>query len=155
MQKPARSKGDVGTRNDGRNAQVDDIALTNVRASAPPATVKGGTQVVISACSAAIDELISSRALIDALEKENSSLKTRHQTDQQMIDLLTELDETRNAETEALRSTIAAKNEALNAKDAVIAIQDKLIDELKRKKPSPWKRLGDVLIGVGIAAIFK
>lgn len=72
-----------------------------------------------------------------------------------MIDLLTELNETRKAEAEALRSTVAAKNEALTAKDSVIASQDKLIETLKRKKPSPWKRLGDVLIGVGIAIIFK
>ena len=79
----------------------------------------------------------------------------RHQTDQKMIDTLTELNETRKAEAEALRSALAAKNEALTAKDAVIASQDKLVETLKRKKSSPWKRLGDVLIGVGIAAVFK
>lgn len=99
--------------------------------------------------------MIAWRTLIDALENENASLKARHQTDQQMIDLLTELNETRKAEAEALRSTVAAKNEALTAKDAVIASQDKLIETLKRKKSSPWKRLGDVLIGIGIAVIFK
>jgi uncharacterized protein YicC (UPF0701 family) len=106
-----------------------------------------------AACSAAADELIASRALIDALEKENAALKTRHQTDQQMIDLLTELNETRKAEADALRSALATKNEALAAKDAVVASQDKLIETLKRKKSSPWKRLGDVLIGVGIGIL--
>ena len=91
--------------------------------------------------------------MIDALERENALLNARHQTDQQMIDLLSELNETRKSESEALRSTVAAKNEALTAKDAVIASQDKLIDALKRKKSSPWRRLGDMLIGVGIGIV--
>jgi hypothetical protein len=72
-----------------------------------------------------------------------------------MIDVLSELNETRKSESEALRSALAAKNETITAKDAVIATQDRLIETLKRKKSSPWKRLGDVLIGVGIKAIFK
>jgi chromosome segregation ATPase len=145
MRKPARKQ--------GRSAQVDVIALTNVQASAPLTNVESGTQPLIAACSATADELTASRTLIDALEQENAGLKARHQTDQQMIDLLTELNETRKTETEALRSAIAAKNEALMAEDAVIAVQDKLIDTLKRKKSSPWKRLGDVLIGVGIGVL--
>lgn len=66
-----------------------------------------------------------------------------------------ELNETRKTETDALRSAIAAKNEALTAKDRVIAAQDKLIETLKRKKSSPWKRIGDVLVGVGIALVLK
>ena len=70
-----------------------------------------------------------------------------------MIDVWTELNETRKAESEALRSAVSAKNEALNAKDAVIAGQDKLIETLKGKKSSPWKRLGDILIGVGIGMV--
>jgi len=70
-----------------------------------------------------------------------------------MIDVLSELDETRKEESEALRSAVAAKNETITAKDAVIATQDKLIETLKRKKSSPWKRLGDVLIGVGIGVL--
>ena len=64
--------------------------------------------------------------------------------------MLTELNETRKSETEALRTALAAKSEALTAKDAVIASQDKLIETLKRTKSSPWKRIGDVLIGVGL-----
>lgn len=72
-----------------------------------------------------------------------------------MIVLLTELNETRKSETEALRTALAAKNEALTAKDAVITSQDKLIEILKRKKSSPWKRIGDVLIGAAIFAILR
>jgi hypothetical protein len=72
-----------------------------------------------------------------------------------MIELVTELSETRKAESDALRSTVAAKNEELTAKDSVIASQDKLIETLKRKKPSPWKRLGDVLIGIGIGIVLR
>jgi len=72
-----------------------------------------------------------------------------------MIDLLTELNETRKAESEALRTALTANHETLAAKDAVIAAQDKLIEALKRKKPSPWKRLGDVLLGVGLGMVLK
>ena len=72
-----------------------------------------------------------------------------------MIDLLTELNETRKAESEALRTALTANHETLAAKDAVITAQDKLIQALKRKKPSPWKRLGDVLIGVGLGMVLK
>ena len=70
-----------------------------------------------------------------------------------MIDLLTELNETRKSEADALRTALTANHETIAAKDTVIAAQDKLIEALKRKKPSPWKRLGDVLIGVGIGTI--
>jgi hypothetical protein len=65
------------------------------------------------------------------------------------------LNETRKSENDALRAALAAKNETIAAKDAVIAGQDKLIDALKQKKTSPWKRLSDVLLGAAIFAILK
>jgi septal ring factor EnvC (AmiA/AmiB activator) len=108
-----------------------------------------------SACAAAVDELTASRTLIDTLENENAALKTRLETEKRTTALLTELNETRKSETEALRTALAAKNETLTAKDAVIASQGKLIETLKRKKSSPWKRIGDVLIGAAIFAILK
>ena len=106
-----------------------------------------------SACAAGVDELTASRTLIDTLENENAALKTRLETEKRTTALLTELNETRKSETEALRTALAAKNETLTAKDAVIASQDKLIETLKRKKSSPWKRIGDVLIGVGLGVL--
>ena len=69
--------------------------------------------------------------------------------------LLTELNETRKSETEALRTALAAKNETLTEKEAVIASQDKLIETLKRKKSSPLKRIRDIVIGVAIFALLK
>jgi hypothetical protein len=107
------------------------------------------------ACNAAADELRASRSLIDALDTENASLKTRLATERQLTAVLTELNETRRSESDALRTTVAAKNETIAAKDAVIASQDKLIDALKRKKPSPWRRLGDILIGAATIAVLK
>jgi uncharacterized protein YicC (UPF0701 family) len=121
-------------------------AISN-KQSANPKLVEG--------CNAAVDELKASRELIDALEKENTALATRLATEKQTTDLLTELDETRKTETEALRSALAAKNEALTAKDSAIAAQNILIETLKRKKSSPWKRIGDVLVGFGIAMVLK
>ena len=54
-----------------------------------------------------------------------------------------------------MRAALAAGNETIAAKNNVIAKQDELIAELKKRKSSPWKRLGDVLIGVAAAAILK
>lgn len=110
---------------------------------------------VLTACSAAADELAASRKLIEALELENTALKARLETERRTTALLGELDETRRSETEALRLALAAKNEAIAAKDAVIASQDKLIETLKRKKSSPWRRLGDALLGAAIFALLK
>ena len=128
-------------------------AVSSTQKKSPPTTL-GGTDL-ISACSATSDELRASRTLIDALEKENTALNTRLTTEKQTTALLGELNETRKTETEALRSALAAENEALTSKDNVIAAQDKLIETLKRKKSSPWKRIGDVLVGVGIAMVLK
>jgi uncharacterized protein YicC (UPF0701 family) len=108
---------------------------------------------LVSACSAAADELTASRVLIDALEHDNAALKQRLEIEKQTTQLLTELDQTRKSESEALRSVVAAKNEALSAKDAVIASQNKLIEALKKKKSSQWKRIGDVLIGIGLGTL--
>ena len=110
---------------------------------------------LISACAAAVEELKATRGLVEALDAENTALKKQFETAKQSIDLLTELNETRKNETASLHETVAAKNEAIAAKDAVIASQDKLITELKKKKSSPWKRLGDVLIGAAIIAVLK
>ena len=100
-------------------------------------------------------ELEKTRALVTALETENAELKTRLETEERTTAILTELNETRKAEADALRAAIAAKNESLVAKETVIASQDKLIAALKSKKSSPWRRIGDVLIGAGIVAILR
>ena len=110
---------------------------------------------VINACAAAIDELKASRTLLDALDAENASLKSRLETEKRTTAILTELNETRRSETEALRKAIEAKTETIAARDTVIATQDKLIDALKTKKPSPWRRLGDILIGAAVIAVLK
>ncbi|MEQ1604566.1 MAG: hypothetical protein ABL999_06830 [Pyrinomonadaceae bacterium] len=110
---------------------------------------------VLASCAAAVEELKASRILIDALEIENASLKTRLETEKQMTATLTEVNETRRSESDALRNAIAAKNETIAAKDAVITSQDKLVEALKKKKPSPWRRIGDILIGAAAIAVLK
>lgn len=110
---------------------------------------------VIDRCSAAVDELKASRVLIDTLDAENASLKSRLETEKRTTAILTELNETRKSESEALRKAIDSKNETIAARDAVITTQDKLIDALKTKKPSPWRRLGDILIGAAAIAVLK
>ena len=104
---------------------------------------------------AAADDLEKTRVLVRELESENLLLTERLETEKRTTALLTELNETRKSESEALRITVAAKNETIAAKDAVIASQDKLIETLKRKKASIWRRLGDVLIGAAAIAILK
>jgi septal ring factor EnvC (AmiA/AmiB activator) len=107
------------------------------------------------ACAAAAEDLQATRVLAEALESENRALKTRLETEKQTTALLLELNETRKSETESLRAAVAAKNETIAAKDAVIASQEKLIEALKTKKPSPWKRFLDVLVGVGVGVVLR
>lgn len=107
------------------------------------------------ACAAAVDELKASRVLIDALESENTALRSRLETEKRATQLLEELNATRKSETDALRRALDAKNETIAAKDAVIASQDKLIETLKSKKQSPWKRVLDILVGVGVGAVVR
>jgi hypothetical protein len=68
---------------------------------------------------------------------------------------LNELNETRRQESDALRAALAAKNETIVAKDGAIAAQDRLIEALENKRPSPWRRIGDILIGAAAIAILK
>ena len=110
---------------------------------------------LVAACAAAAEELAATREANAALEKENSMLASRLADEKRMNDLLTELNETRRTESEALRRTIEAKNETIAAKDAAIKAQDELIAKLKTKRSSPWKRIGDILIGVGAAVLLK
>ena len=104
---------------------------------------------------AAADDLDKTRVLVRELESENLLLTERLETEKRTTALLTELNETRKSESETLRITVAAKNETITAKDAVIASQDKLIETLKRKKASIWRRLGDVLIGAAAIAVLR
>lgn len=89
------------------------------------------------------------------MEKENSMLASRLADEKKLKALLTELNEARRTESEALRRTIEAKNETIAAKDAAIKAQDELIAKLRTKRSSPWKRIGDILIGVGAAVLLK
>ena len=104
--------------------------------------------------AAAVD-LEKNRVLVTALEAENRLLNERLATEKRTTAALTELNETRKGENAALRDAVATKNETLAAKDVVIAAQDKLVAALKAKKTSPWRRLGDVLIGAAVFAILK
>ena len=107
------------------------------------------------ACAAAVSELEASRRLIDLLDRENTMLKDRLETETRTTAILTELNTNRKAESEALKIALAAKSETLGAKDEVIASQQKLIGSLKTKKSSPWKRLGDILIGVAAGMVLR
>ena len=107
------------------------------------------------ACAAAVSELEAARRLIDLLERENRLVKDRLETETRTTTILAELNASRKAESEALKTALAAKNETLAAKDEVIATQQKLIGSLKAKKSSPWKRLGDILIGVAAGMVLR
>ena len=69
--------------------------------------------------------------------------------------MLAELNETRRSEAEALRLAVAAKNDVISAKDLVIGSQERLIGTLQKKKSSPWKRVGDVLIGIAAGVLLR
>jgi hypothetical protein len=102
-----------------------------------------------------VDELAKTRLLVDALERENRAIKERLETEKRETAIMQELIETRRQESGALRAALNAKNETVAAKDAVIDSQAKLIETLKKKRSSSWRRLGDALIGAAAFAIFK
>lgn len=104
---------------------------------------------------AAAVELEKARWLTAALEIENRALTERLATEKATTAILAELNESRRSESEALKTTIAAKNETIAAKDAVVASQDKLVEALKKKRPSLWRRIGDVLIGAAAIAVLR
>ncbi len=104
---------------------------------------------------AAAVELEKTREFVSALDAENGVLKERLVTEKRISTLFAELSVSQKSEAEALRAAIAAKNETITAKNSVIAAQDKLAATLKSKRPSLWRRLGDVLIGAAAIAVLK
>lgn len=128
--------------------------------SSAPGSTHSGTRAersdaLTQACSGAVRELEAARRLTDLLERENALLKDRLETERRTSALLAELNAARRAEAEALRSALAASSKTLDAKDEAIAAQRKLIDSLRSKRSSPWKRLGDFLMGVAAGALVR
>lgn len=110
---------------------------------------------MVEACAAAVEELAKSRALLTALERENELLRLRLETEKDRAGLMQELLETRQQENAALVEALAARRSESAAQSAVIAVQDELITALRKRKRSPWARIGDVLMGAGIIAILR
>lgn len=108
-----------------------------------------------SACLAAAADLEATRRLADALTAENAALMERLETEKRASAVFAELDTARRSEAGALRQAIAAGERVIAAKNGEIAARDKLIDELRRRRSSPWRRLGDILIGAAVTAILK
>jgi len=109
----------------------------------------------VASCAGAARELSAVRELNLRLESENVQLKSSLETADRLSATLTELNAARKAETDALRSASAAKDEVIAAKAAVIDTQIKLIDTLKRKRSSPWQRVADILIGAGAVLVLR
>ena len=124
-------------------------------ATSSPVSGTPAIKKVLAACAAAAEELAASRELIAALEDERKALAERLATEQKATALLTEINSSRKAEADALRSAITARDDAIHSRDAVIASQEKLIAELKKHRSSVWRRIGDVLAGAAIFAIVK
>ena len=130
--------------------QTNASSATN----SPPSATAAKRNDLISACSNAVADLKATRTLVDSLDTESKLLRERLASEQQLTATLSELNATRKSENDALRTAIAAKNETINAKDAAIGSQAKLIESLKRKKSSILGRVGDVLAGAAAALIF-
>lgn len=128
-------------------------ADTPVRTDAASASEKSVSPQ--AAMGTGVSPLRAADNLIEALETENAALRTRLETEKTLTSLLSELNETRKSEAQALTAALMAKNESLTAKDAVIDLQEKQIAELKKRKSSPLKRLGDILIGIAAGALLR
>lgn len=136
-----------------RTNSAESSRSSATRADSPAAKTDGST--FLDACNASAEELISLRRLAELLEGENGLLKERLESAKRTASLQNEMNETLRSEGDLLRSTVAAKNETIKSKDIVIASQDKLITDLKAKRNSPWRRLGDVLIGVAAGLVLR
>ncbi|HMU32872.1 MAG TPA: hypothetical protein PKC89_03315 [Pyrinomonadaceae bacterium] len=139
----------------GAHAQSTQTPTNSAAGSKSSGTAAKNDRGLVAACADAAEELAATREANAALEKENAALGARLSDEKKLNALLTELNETRRTESEALRRTIEAKNETIAAKDAAIKAQDELIAKLRTKRSSPWKRIGDILIGVGAAVLLK
>ena len=135
-----------------KSSKTSGTDATNKR---PAAGGDSSTASIINACSAAADELLETRRLVDSLEKENTALSERLNTEKRISSLSTAESEARAAEATALRAALAAKDETIAAKDAVIANRGEMIAKLKKRSRSPLKRIADILIGVAIFAVIK
>lgn len=130
---------------------------SSAESSPKPATLASEPDArnVVSPCAAAVEELAAIRRLVSALENENAGLRGRLETARRLEAVLIELNAERRGETDALRAAIAAKDKEIEAKDTAMKQQTEMISELKKRKSSPLKRLGDVLAGIAIAAILR
>ncbi|MBX7056155.1 MAG: hypothetical protein K1X36_14480 [Pyrinomonadaceae bacterium] len=107
------------------------------------------------ACLSAAADLEATRRLAEALTAENAALAERLEAEKIASAELSRLAEVRRAEAEAVKLSYAAAERVIAAKDAEIAARDKLIDGLKKSRSSPWRRLGDILIGAAAVAVLK
>jgi hypothetical protein len=107
------------------------------------------------ACLSAAADLDSTRRLADALTAENAALTERLEAEKLASAELARLAAVRGSEAEAVRLSNAAAARVIAAKDAEIAARDRLIESLRKKRASPWRRLGDILIGAAAVAILK
>lgn len=89
------------------------------------------------------------------LEAETTALRQRLATESLNSKTLADLAAARRAEAEALREALVAAGASARARDEVIAEQRRLIETLKRRGSPLWKRLADVLIGIGIGALAR
>jgi len=160
---PQKSSAESSRRSGtGAGSERSEISNKQSAISNKPAAAGGqrsagvwAEQGLINSCAAVVEELKAARVLIEKLDAEAEALRERLETEKRQTELLRELNETRKSEAAALVGALEAKNQTIAAKDAVIGSQEKLIETLKRKKSSPWKRVLDVLVGVGVGVILK
>lgn len=107
------------------------------------------------ACLSAAADLDATRRLVEALTAENAALAERLDAEKLAFAELSRLADVRGSQAEALKLSAAAAERVIAAKDAEIAARDKLIDSLRKKRASPWRRLGDILIGAAAVAVLK
>jgi septal ring factor EnvC (AmiA/AmiB activator) len=110
---------------------------------------------VAAACAAAADELAETRRLVGSLESANAALRERLETERRISSLLENAKQARESEAAALRTALAAKDETIAAKDAIIDVRRQQIETLKKRTRSPLARVADILIGAAVFAILK
>jgi CRISPR/Cas system-associated endonuclease Cas3-HD len=141
---PVNSGSGPGTKNQGEKGGEDKLRAN-----------KAEVKDIISACSAAAEELAAARNLIEALEAEKLALAERLETEKQISKLLNMIAEGEKKRAIALEETIAMQKELSAANKRLIEKQGEEIIRLQKKKSTLLKRLGDFLIGAAAALILK
>lgn len=103
-------------------------------------------------CAKAAREVEASRLLIKAQDEVIKALREQAEDFKAVIQVHKDINNEQVKSVETLKGVMSKDQELFKTYENIIALKDKEITELKKaKKKSPFSKITDILIGVGIA----